>query len=776
MGKAPYFSFQHKVILLVLLLVNIPLFLAGYMAKNISEGMILSEKQNKLLLLTKMLDESLAPEGFAGILQRHNAENASRDEKIKILNSELEAVTDRIGHLAPALGVGHYSRELDAIVTYGPSEEFGNVVGRSIPATHPGRMVMATNQSSVQSGSMVRGDIMNAMRPVVRNGHVIGYVWANELTTDISAQIAGLTHAIAGATGLCFVLIVGTIFLLSRRTLRDLDTIQRGLRKMHFDLSWRIPKIGGDMGEVVNSINSMAEDIERANDETKRAIGVLQSVMGNVEAIVYVCDPATKRLVYMNEYLCKLLKRDEDVQGMLCYEVLQGNSKPCDFCPQTRLFDKAGEPLFDSLRWEVFNPVVSRDFMVTDRLITWHDGRILHMEVGTDITERNALAMAEAANVAQRDFLARMSHELRTPMNGVLGMTQLAMRDNPSDNQLEYLKKIQSSASLLLGIINDILDFSRIEAGKMVIEQHGFSLHDMVLNIRELIFPRTEEKNLELRISIDESVPKYVMGDELRISQVLLNLLGNAAKFTMQGYVALHMRSETLEQGRAKLFCTISDSGIGMSKKQQETLFMPFSQADVSTSRKFGGTGLGLSISKTMVELMGGTITVSSKPEEGSVFSFYVELELLASPPDEQPHAENEWENVRYEDKVFLLVEDNVINQEIAVYLLEEMGAVVDVANDGEEGVQAFLNKDYSIILMDIRMPILDGLEATRRIRASGKHDALSVPIIAMTANVMHEDRESSRNAGMNAHIAKPIDMIEMRKILHQLVFKTKKQ
>lgn len=763
------FSFQQKVLLVLLLLMNLPFLLTWYMAKNLTETMVMREKEDKLLAFARVLDARLGPDGYKGILRRHGAENAASKDKIAVLNRELAEITDDVASASPGLGVGYYSLDVDAIVTYGPSAAFGHAVGRAIPPDHPGRIVMSTNKALVRSGTMVRGDILNAMIPVARGGKVIGYIWANELTTDIMTQFSDMTRNLFLFMLLCFGLTVSLLIVLSRRTVKNVDRIIRGVRAMRSDLSQRITGAGGELGEVANSINAMAADINKATEESRRALAVLQSVLSNVDAVVYVCDPHTKRLVYVNEYLRDLLGGKE-AQGELCYEVLQGNTEPCSFCPQNRLFDQDGNPNLAPIRWENHNPIMGRDFLVTDRLVTWHDGRLLHMEVATDVTERKALVVAEAANLAQRDFLARMSHELRTPMNGVLGMTRLAMQADPPPAQLEYLKKIQSSASLLLGIINDILDFSRIEAGKLTIEKHPFDLRAMVENIRELILPHTRERNLDFSIMVEDSVPRFAVGDGLRLSQVLLNILGNAAKFTFKGFISLRMSAEPLPSGMLRLHCVMEDSGIGMDEDQQAALFKPFSQADVSTSRKFGGTGLGLSISKALVELMGGTISVSSELERGSLFTVAVELFPLDELPVARDEHARQWEDARYDGYKFLLVEDNGINQEIAVAVLEELGASVDVADNGEEGLLAFLRKDYAVILMDVRMPVMDGLEATRRIRASDKHDAATVPIIAMTANAMQEDRQASKEAGMNGHVAKPLDVDELKRTLFQML------
>ncbi len=771
MKKMFSIPFRHKVIIVLLLLMNVPFFLAGYMAKGLTETTILREKEDKLLALTRVLDARLGPGGFDALLRQRGAENDPREDKIRILNQALREATEQVSTASAGLGAGYYSRDLDAIVTYGPSAQFQHAVGLAIPQDHPGRIVMQTGREMVKSGTMVRGDIMNAMRPIERDGQVIGYIWANELTTDILTQFEAMARNLFLAMFLCLALTSGLVLLLARRTVRDMDSIMQGVRAMRSDLSRRIANTGGELGEVAASINAMAEDIGKAKEESDRAVSVLRNVLANLDAIVYVCDPHTKRLVYANEYLRRLLKRD-DLTGQLCYEVLQGRTKPCPFCPQSQLFDADGNPSFTPVRWEIHNEVIKRDFLVTDRLVTWHDGRLLHLEAAIDVTERNALAVAEAANLAQRDFLARMSHEIRTPMNGVLGMTHLAMQADPPPVQMEYLKKIQSSAALLLGIINDILDFSRIEAGKLTIEQHPFNLREMVDNIKELILPRISENNLRFSVSLEPDLPEYVTGDGLRLSQVLLNLLGNAAKFTLEGSISLEMRAETLSSGRLRLFCAIRDTGIGMTPEQRESLFQPFSQADTSTSRKFGGTGLGLSISKALVELMGGSITVESAPGKGSVFSFHVDLAPLAGKPEAAEEKDRPWLTARYDGHVFLLVEDNAINQEIALAVLADLGARVDVADNGEEGVRAFLSNDYALILMDVRMPVMDGLEATRSIRASGKHDALSVPVIAMTANAMREDRQASREAGMNGHIAKPIDVEELRHAVYRALKK----
>ncbi len=756
-------SWQLRVTFILLVLVNLPFLFVAQISMNLVENALLSEKENKLLSITHVLDSMLGPKGYDGILQKYHATEASREEKLAILNSELKGISDSLIPEGSGLAVGYYSLELDAIIAYGPSKAYSHTVGRSIESAHPGRTVMSSNTPAVVRGTMVRGAIMNAMYPIEREGLVIGYLWANELETDVDAQLAELTHETQILLLACF-LFTGTIlFVLALRTVRQVDSVIDGVRKLKNDLSYRIPKAKGEFADVVTNINDMAQTINKATMESERAITVLQGIMNNMDFAIMVLDPKTRRIIYANPYVHKLWNVEEAVNKM-CYKVLYNKNEPCEECPQLQFFNSLGEPDFRILHREEFNPSLNKSFLVSERLIHWHDGRVVHLRVCTDISERKALVEATSANKAQRDFLARMSHEIRTPMNGVLGMVRLAIRDNPPAKQMGYLKKIQSSASLLLGIINDILDFSRIEAGAMTIEKHPFNVHEAIEKVHELILPRAQENNSMLKIDIAPNVPQFVVGDSLRFSQVLLNLMGNATKFTSDGVVSLSAWAESTTGGRVRMHCQISDTGIGMSKAQQDELFQPFMQADTSTSRRFGGTGLGLSICKAFVELMQGSIKVSSEPGKGSTFSFYVQFDEHAALLNDEQKVDNPWESQRYDGRNFLLVEDDSINQEVALAVLGDMGIRVDVANNGQEGYDMFMQKDYDMILMDMRMPVMDGLTATRKIRESGKHDAKDIPILAMTANAMDEDRQESINAGLNAHISKPIDMDELKR------------
>ena len=373
---------------------------------------------------------------------------------------------------------------------------------------------------------------------------------------------------------------------------------------------------------------------------------------------------------------------------------------------------------------------------------------------------------AEASNQAKSSFLANMSHEIRTPMNAIIGFTRIISATRLDPRQREHIVKIENSAKLLLNIINDILDFSKIEAGKFDIKHAPFDLRVIIDNVVSATKPKAELKSIFFNVSVDERLPYLVIGDGLRIFQVCNNLCDNAVKFTQQGEISLTVTIEEDRQDDLVVFFAVADQGIGLNAEEIDLLFTPFTQADVSPTRRFGGTGLGLTICKQLCRLMNGSIQVSSHPSKGSTFAFRLPLgktdkQLLditntGALPDE----------FHLNGLKVLLVEDNLINQEIVLDLLERTGAVTDVANNGQEAVDAVLKSNYSIILMDIQMPVMDGLAACRIIRAIPEQDKASVPIIAMTAHAMSEDRHACLNAGMNAHVTKPIDPVEFYTVL----------
>ncbi|TFG91440.1 MAG: response regulator, partial [Syntrophobacterales bacterium] len=372
---------------------------------------------------------------------------------------------------------------------------------------------------------------------------------------------------------------------------------------------------------------------------------------------------------------------------------------------------------------------------------------------GMIIDLRKAKDAAEAATKAKSQFLANMSHEIRTPMNGVLGMTELLLHTKLTEKQQKLAESSYRSAESLLGVINDILDFSKIEAGKLELDTISFDLVKTIQNGVELFSEQARKKAISLDLRLDQNVPVQVEGDPGRLRQVLVNLVGNAVKFTEQGSVTVQVTSFGSEGDYTKVELEVRDTGIGISPDSLRKIFECFSRGDGSTTRKFGGTGLGLTIAKQLVEMMGGELTVESEQGEGSVFRVRVPLRNLSGitvsdiTPVDEPGKPEQLPAVSgvVEEKLLgriLLAEDNKVNQEVCAEIITYLGYRVDIVSNGQEAVETFERNSYDLILMDFQMPVMDGIEATRRIRMLDREKGMHTKIIALTARVMEGDRE----------------------------------
>lgn len=435
------------------------------------------------------------------------------------------------------------------------------------------------------------------------------------------------------------------------------------------------------------------------------------------------------------------------------------------------------------LDWDGAKPLVAEAAMQNGRWVrfTAHRSRNDNYDLifGRDITrehqrledDKTKLMKVEEASQSKTTFLSRMSHEIRTPMNGIIGMLALAEgKMQKQDPAMQYLDKANELSAHLLSLINDILDMSRIEAGKVELENKPFSLRAMGDKLYDMFAKTLDARGIRYAVNFEGVTVDWLLGDELRLSQIMINFLSNAVKFTEQGEIVATIRQMMLREGNVDLLLRVHDTGQGMDPNFVYRIFRPFEQESIETGKKYGGTGLGMAITDQLVHLMGGQILVESLPGKGSDFTVY--LTLPQAEADEQASVtgraedQNQYEDA-FQDCRILMAEDNDINAMIAVELLEGMGAKVDVAQNGQLALEAFQAKPehyYDFILMDVQMPVLDGRAATRALRALDRSDATEIPIFALSADAFIEDERLSMESGMNGHYSKPIDFIALRR------------
>lgn len=435
------------------------------------------------------------------------------------------------------------------------------------------------------------------------------------------------------------------------------------------------------------------------------------------------------------------------------------------------------------LDWDGANPLVAEAAMQNGRWVRFiaHRSRNDNYDLifGRDITrehqrledDKTKLMQVEEASQSKTTFLSRMSHEIRTPMNGIIGMLALAEgKMQKQDPAMQYLDKANELSAHLLSLINDILDMSRIEAGKVELENKPFSLRAMGDKLYDMFAKTLDARGIRYAVNFEGVTVDWLLGDELRLSQIMINFLSNAVKFTEQGEIVVTIRQMMLREGNVDLLLRVHDTGQGMDPNFVYRIFRPFEQESIETGKKYGGTGLGMAITDQLVHLMGGQILVESLPGKGSDFTVY--LTLPQAEADEQASVtgraedQNQYEDA-FQDCRILMAEDNDINAMIAVELLEGMGAKVDVAQNGQLALEAFQAKPehyYDFILMDVQMPVLDGRAATRALRALDRSDATEIPIFALSADAFIEDERLSMESGMNGHYSKPIDFIALRR------------
>lgn len=429
--------------------------------------------------------------------------------------------------------------------------------------------------------------------------------------------------------------------------------------------------------------------------------------------------------------------------------------------------------------WDGKQPFTS-DFYL-ERMKSWYRLEITRSKDGLydtfqfrDITEdkkeleaaKEQLKIAESVSQSKTEFLSSMSHEIRTPMNGIIGMLTLAhgqLRGHSAEN---YIIKAEQLSKYLLSVINDILDMSRIEAGKIELESKPFELAELAEKLRNMFQKNVEAKGVAFYVEMKDVDVKYIVGDELRISQILVNFLSNAQKFTEKGEIRVTFRQLQKENGKVSLMFRVHDTGKGMDAKFISRIFKPFEQESQDITKQYGGSGLGMSITDRLVHLMGGEIVIDSMLGKGSDFSVYLTLPIAEVSEIETEQEDETGTDFTFNGCHILMAEDNEINAEIAVSILENEGAKVDVAVNGKDAVEKYAASapgTYNFILMDIQMPVMNGRDAAKQIRSMDRKDAGEIPIFALSADAFVEDQRLSAMSGMNGHFTKPIDFEEMR-------------
>lgn len=542
----------------------------------------------------------------------------------------------------------------------------------------------------------------------------------------------------------------------------------------------------GDLNHAVICFIDVTKDFEAEY----RYTNTMMSLSDNFQAI-YDVDITTG---YYDVYSENNVYADK-----ITAQIIDKNEFFIDVVPNIRkvVYSEDHELLFEYVNIESFNKIVKQDSQVSFeyRLLVegqpvWYRMKIRksphennHILIGVfnvneeRIHEKENLIMAQSANLAKTTFLNNMSHDIRTPMNAIMGYTELALQHiNEPEHISDYLKKIEESSEHLLNLINDVLDMSRIESGKMDKEEKDENILEIVRNLRDIMKANADQKNINLKAEICNIQNVDIICDKLRLKQILLNILSNAVKYTPSGgnvYMSVTQLPEE-KKGYSTFEFYVKDTGIGMSNKFLETIYEPFTRMQSSTVSGIQGTGLGMTITKSLVDMMGGKISVKSELKKGTevscIFTFKLQNKKKKAAKENRSEKENSVPKKILEGKKILLVEDNEFNREIAVEILETQNIIVTTACDGVEAVEkmtAAKAGDYDLVLMDIQMPVMNGYDATRKIRELGT-EISKIPILAMTANAFEEDKKLALDAGMNDHISKPINIPLLIKIIEQ--------
>ena len=802
------FKRHWKTLAILVLCLSIPFLLISYIVYNVNEEIFFEQKGNNLLSFARVLEGQLPEGGYNQLLEEADMLSAPRESQIEALNLALKDITDSIAAVSEGLGVGFYSRDLDAILTYGPSAEYSATIGMSIAPDHPGRTVMATNKPGVSRGTMVRGNIMNAMYPIERGGEVIGYIWANELVSDLERTLRQASLLIFGLLAADCVLMIAFIVIFLRRVIRVEQESQAAISQA-LDESRHLDHLMYLVNGAVSSLlQADGDSFEAALQECMQKMSAAFEV-DQVSIWRYTGIPATEGReyalsarwtgkpksptdnafpTYTEDQLSAFYTRF-DLRKRLA-EKQSVKLSPADFSTD-ELFPIANLNYLSILAIPVFLQedfwgFVSftnfhNDYSITDaeETVVFSGSLLMANAIArNDMMKKLVQAREEALSGtrAKSAFLASMSHEIRTPMNAIIGMATIGKTAATCERKDYAFDKIDVASNHLMDVINAVLDISKIESGKLEISPTTFDFHRMIERVKDVFGHRMAESGQNFLTNIDPAIPSTLVADDQVLTQVIINLLSNASKFTPSGgTITLSAQVLETEDESIRIQVNVSDTGIGIAPDKQDRIFKAFEQAENSTTRKYGGTGLGLAISKNIIELMGGRIWLESELGKGSTFSFFITAGLcplqefnVAVISDDSDVSTGTIDD--FSDHHVLLAEDVDINREIFQVLLEPTNLSIDCAENGLEAVRMFSeNPDrYDLIFMDVQMPELDGYGAATQIRALDLPNAKTIPIIAATANVFKEDVDRCLAAGMNSHVGKPLMLDEVLRALRK--------
>ncbi len=567
-------------------------------------------------------------------------------------------------------------------------------------------------------------------------------------------------------------------------TVQDITLLkmaERELLKTNVKLEERVADRTKHLKQTVRQLQEEISQRKKIESEIKK----LSLVISKTDNAVLIADK-TGKIQWVNEGFVRLSGYSlQDIAGTRGEIVRHGK--------QTGLYPE--NPFFKKIIIEKVSVTYESHNFKKDGTEYWtvstltpilnDDGELENIVViDSDITSRkkaekeilNAKKLAEESSRAKELFLANMSHEIRTPMNAIMGIVQIMQDAELNNIQKKYLRSLQFAGENLLYIINDVLDFSKIESGKMNIEKIEFNISTLIEDLIGAMDYRAKEKNISLKTEVQKNISKNLIGDPVRINQILTNLIGNSIKFTEKGYVKLSIKEKARGNEKVTLAFEVEDTGIGIAKDKQELVFAAFEQAQMETSRKYGGTGLGLSIVKRLIELHGGSISLESKLGKGSKFSFELAFPMATKNHIKQENSIQPEPVFDLKNKEVLLVEDNSLNQMVAEKFLENMGLTIHIAENGAEAVKMLKKKNYDLVLMDIQMPEMDGYEATHYIRNNFSGVKKNIPILAMTAHAFQDEEAKCRQAGMNDYISKPLNRNVLLDKVRQLLNSNTKQ